>query len=103
MTPPLTLQPNRPMESSIAAETTSTQRFGVLYINLTEMIDSMVPKSGPWSFLGQYHPSYGGHYPLAQRYPSLSHLMPLLMPGFLTPRASYLHRKAVHQKGFGNE
>ncbi|KAJ9086623.1 hypothetical protein DSO57_1001905 [Entomophthora muscae] len=53
MTPPLTLQPNRPMEPPTAAKTTSTQLFGVLYITLTVMVDSMVPNSGPWSLLGQ--------------------------------------------------
>ncbi|KAJ9054275.1 hypothetical protein DSO57_1016407 [Entomophthora muscae] len=67
MTLPLTLQPNRPMEPPTAAETTSTQLFGVLYITLTGM-----------------HPSYDGHYLLAQPYSVLSQLMPLPMPGFLT-------------------
>ncbi|KAJ9053991.1 hypothetical protein DSO57_1019169 [Entomophthora muscae] len=54
MTLPLTPQPDRPMETLTAAETTSTQLFGVLYITLTGMIDTMVPNSGPWSLLGQY-------------------------------------------------
>ncbi|KAJ9064538.1 hypothetical protein DSO57_1029550 [Entomophthora muscae] len=53
MTPPLTLQPERPMKTPDAAETMSTQLFGVLYITLTGMIDTMVPNSGPWSLLGQ--------------------------------------------------
>ncbi|KAJ9051153.1 hypothetical protein DSO57_1007305 [Entomophthora muscae] len=52
MTPPLTLQPNCPMETPTAAKTTSTQLFGVLYITLTGMVDTMVPNSGPWSLLG---------------------------------------------------
>ncbi|KAJ9067720.1 hypothetical protein DSO57_1036279 [Entomophthora muscae] len=52
MTPPSTLQPNCPIELLTAANTMSTQLFGVLYITLTEMIDSMAPKSGLWSFLG---------------------------------------------------
>ncbi|KAJ9088044.1 hypothetical protein DSO57_1027053 [Entomophthora muscae] len=46
MTPPLTPQPNFPMEPSTAARTTFTQMFGGL-------VDSMVPKSGAWSLLGQ--------------------------------------------------
>ncbi|KAJ9065309.1 hypothetical protein DSO57_1021079 [Entomophthora muscae] len=54
MTPPLTPQPNRPMDSPTAAKTTSTQLSGVLYITLTGMVDTMVPNSGPWSFLGKY-------------------------------------------------
>ncbi|KAJ9064530.1 hypothetical protein DSO57_1029546 [Entomophthora muscae] len=53
MTPPLTPQPERPMKTPNAAETMSTQLFGVLYITLTGMVDTMVPNSGPWSFLGQ--------------------------------------------------
>ncbi|KAJ9073599.1 hypothetical protein DSO57_1014585 [Entomophthora muscae] len=53
MTLPLTLQPDRPMESPTAAKTTSTQLFGVLYITLTGMIDTMVPNSGLWSLLEQ--------------------------------------------------
>ncbi|KAJ9065304.1 hypothetical protein DSO57_1021074 [Entomophthora muscae] len=53
MTPPLTPQPNCPMETPTAAETTSTQLFGLLYITLTGMVDTMVPNSGPWSLLGQ--------------------------------------------------
>ncbi|KAJ9072005.1 hypothetical protein DSO57_1031688 [Entomophthora muscae] len=84
MTPPLTPQPDCPMETPTAAKTTSTQMFGVLYITLTGMVDIMVPNSGSWSFLGQSHPSYGGHYPLAQLYSVPSQPMPLPMPGFLT-------------------
>ncbi|KAJ9090143.1 hypothetical protein DSO57_1005314 [Entomophthora muscae] len=54
MIAPLNPQPNRPMETPTAAETTSTQLFGVLYITLAGMIDTMVPNSGPWSLLGRY-------------------------------------------------
>ncbi|KAJ9050488.1 hypothetical protein DSO57_1013943 [Entomophthora muscae] len=53
MTPLLTPRPNRPMETPTTAETTSTQLFGVLYITLTGMMDSIIPTSGPWSLLGQ--------------------------------------------------
>ncbi|KAJ9055104.1 hypothetical protein DSO57_1007595 [Entomophthora muscae] len=53
MTLPLTPQPNCPMETPTAAKTTSTQLFGVLYITLTGMVDTMVPNSGPWSLLRQ--------------------------------------------------
>ncbi|KAJ9057201.1 hypothetical protein DSO57_1039576 [Entomophthora muscae] len=53
MTLPLTPQPDHPMKTPTAAETISTQLFGVLYIILTEMMDSMVPTSGPRSLLGQ--------------------------------------------------
>ncbi|KAJ9060204.1 hypothetical protein DSO57_1033352 [Entomophthora muscae] len=53
MTPPLTPQPDRLMETPTAAEIMSTQFFGVLYITLKGMVDSMMPTSGPWSLLGQ--------------------------------------------------
>ncbi|KAJ9061268.1 hypothetical protein DSO57_1022324 [Entomophthora muscae] len=53
MTLPLTPRPDRPLEPTAAAKTTSTQLFGVLYITLTGLVDSMVPNSGPWSLLGQ--------------------------------------------------
>ncbi|KAJ9064112.1 hypothetical protein DSO57_1033771 [Entomophthora muscae] len=53
MTPPITPRPDRPLEPTAAAETTTTQLFGVLYITLTELLDSMAPNSGPWSLLGQ--------------------------------------------------
>ncbi|KAJ9058131.1 hypothetical protein DSO57_1015552 [Entomophthora muscae] len=53
MTLPLTLQPNHPMKPSTSAKTTSTQLFGVLYITLTGLMNSMVPNSGPWSLLRQ--------------------------------------------------
>ncbi|KAJ9085848.1 hypothetical protein DSO57_1009956 [Entomophthora muscae] len=53
MTLPLTPQPDRPMETPTTAETTSTQLFGVVYITLTGMVDTMAPNSGPWSLLGQ--------------------------------------------------
>ncbi|KAJ9059384.1 hypothetical protein DSO57_1002804 [Entomophthora muscae] len=53
MTLPLTPRPDHPLEPPAAAETTSTQLFGVLYITLTGLVDSMVPNSGPWSLLGQ--------------------------------------------------
>ncbi|KAJ9066733.1 hypothetical protein DSO57_1006660 [Entomophthora muscae] len=95
MTLPLTPQLDRPIKSFTAAKTMSTQLFGVLYITLTGMVDSMVPNSGPWSFLGQSHPSYGGHYPLARQYPVLSHLMPLPMPGFLTTGVDFKLKKLM--------
>ncbi|KAJ9071484.1 hypothetical protein DSO57_1036471 [Entomophthora muscae] len=53
MTPPHTLRPNRPQESVATDEFTSTQVFGVIYITLTGLIDSMVPASGPWAVLGK--------------------------------------------------
>ncbi|KAJ9070787.1 hypothetical protein DSO57_1004037 [Entomophthora muscae] len=51
MTPPHTLRPNCPQESVATDESTSTQVFGVMYITLTGLIDSMVPTSGPWAVL----------------------------------------------------
>ncbi|KAJ9087564.1 hypothetical protein DSO57_1031985 [Entomophthora muscae] len=42
------------MDPPTAAETMSTQLFGVLYIALKGMINTMVPNSGPWFLLGQY-------------------------------------------------
>ncbi|KAJ9071174.1 hypothetical protein DSO57_1000179 [Entomophthora muscae] len=53
MTPPLTPRPDCPLEPTATANTTSTQLFGVLYITLTGLVDSVVPNSGPWSLLGQ--------------------------------------------------
>ncbi|KAJ9050967.1 hypothetical protein DSO57_1009055 [Entomophthora muscae] len=53
MTLPLTLRPNRPQEPVTANESTSTQIFGVMYITLTSLIDSMVPASQPWALLGK--------------------------------------------------
>ncbi|KAJ9058366.1 hypothetical protein DSO57_1013032 [Entomophthora muscae] len=42
------------METPTTAEITSTQLFGVLYITLKVMVETMVPNSGPWSLLGKY-------------------------------------------------
>ncbi|KAJ9085099.1 hypothetical protein DSO57_1017269 [Entomophthora muscae] len=53
MTLPLTPQPECPQESVVANEFTSTLIFGVMYITLTGLIDSMVPASGPWALLGK--------------------------------------------------
>ncbi|KAJ9072132.1 hypothetical protein DSO57_1030372 [Entomophthora muscae] len=53
MTPPLTPRLDRPLEPPAAAKIISTQLFGILYITLTGLVDSMVPNSGPWSLLGQ--------------------------------------------------
>ncbi|KAJ9051799.1 hypothetical protein DSO57_1001047 [Entomophthora muscae] len=53
MTLPLTPWPNCPQEFVAADESTSTQIFGVMYITLTGLIDSMVPTSGPWAILGK--------------------------------------------------
>ncbi|KAJ9051439.1 hypothetical protein DSO57_1004520 [Entomophthora muscae] len=53
MTPPLTPRPDHLLEPTAAAKTTSTQLFGVLYITLTGLVDSVVPNSGPWSLLGR--------------------------------------------------
>ncbi|KAJ9080432.1 hypothetical protein DSO57_1025085 [Entomophthora muscae] len=47
MTSPLTPQPDHPMKPTPTAETMSTQLFGVLYIALTGLVDSIVPNSGP--------------------------------------------------------
>ncbi|KAJ9056150.1 hypothetical protein DSO57_1035978 [Entomophthora muscae] len=53
MTPLLTLQPDFQQESVATNKSTSTQIFGVMYITLTGLIDSMVPASGPWALLGK--------------------------------------------------
>ncbi|KAJ9085534.1 hypothetical protein DSO57_1012994 [Entomophthora muscae] len=54
MTPPLTPRPDCPLEPTAAAETTSIQLFGVFYITLKGLVDSIVPNSGTWSLLRQY-------------------------------------------------
>ncbi|KAJ9083361.1 hypothetical protein DSO57_1035442 [Entomophthora muscae] len=51
MTPPLTPWPDCPQKSVATSESTSTQIFGVMYITLTSLIDSMVPTSRPWDIL----------------------------------------------------
>ncbi|KAJ9078852.1 hypothetical protein DSO57_1002479 [Entomophthora muscae] len=51
MSPPLTPQPNCLQESVATSESTSTQIFGVIYITLTGLIDSMVPTSRLWAIL----------------------------------------------------
>ncbi|KAJ9073863.1 hypothetical protein DSO57_1011978 [Entomophthora muscae] len=99
MTPPLTPEPDCPIETPAAANTTSTQLFGVLYITLTGMVDTIVPNSGPWSLFGQSHPFYGGHYPLAWPYSDPSQPMPLLMPGFLTQSILSYHSQLLYQFG----
>ncbi|KAJ9061957.1 hypothetical protein DSO57_1015599 [Entomophthora muscae] len=53
MTLPHTLQPNRPQDSVATDESTSAQIFGVMYITLTGLINSMVPTTGPWAILGK--------------------------------------------------
>ncbi|KAJ9090548.1 hypothetical protein DSO57_1001516 [Entomophthora muscae] len=53
MTPPVTPRPDCPLKPTAAAEITSTQLFGVFYITLTGLVDSMVPNSRPWSLLRQ--------------------------------------------------
>ncbi|KAJ9075139.1 hypothetical protein DSO57_1039010 [Entomophthora muscae] len=50
---PLTPRPDCSLGTPTAAEATSSQLFGVLYITLTGLVDSMVPNSGPWSLFGQ--------------------------------------------------
>ncbi|KAJ9073071.1 hypothetical protein DSO57_1020367 [Entomophthora muscae] len=51
--PPLTLQPDHPQESVATNESTFIRIFGVIYIALTGLIDSMVPASRPWALLGK--------------------------------------------------
>ncbi|KAJ9071611.1 hypothetical protein DSO57_1035270 [Entomophthora muscae] len=53
MTPPHTPQPDRLQDSVTTNESTSTQIFGVMYITLTGLIDSLVPTTGPWALLGK--------------------------------------------------
>ncbi|KAJ9084305.1 hypothetical protein DSO57_1025893 [Entomophthora muscae] len=66
MTPPLTLRPNCPQESFATSKSTSTQIFGVMYITLTGLIDSILPTSRPWPILGKsisyISPSCGGPF-----------------------------------------
>ncbi|KAJ9077610.1 hypothetical protein DSO57_1015232 [Entomophthora muscae] len=92
MTPPLTLQPNCPMETPAAAKTTSTQLFGVLYITLTgngrhygAQLKALV---FAWAIHILYyqvstHPMVGITL-CAQLYSIPRQPMPLPMPGFLT-------------------
>ncbi|KAJ9090154.1 hypothetical protein DSO57_1005324 [Entomophthora muscae] len=40
-------------DTTTTAKTTSTQLFGVLYITLTGLVDSVVPNSGPCSLFGR--------------------------------------------------
>ncbi|KAJ9048851.1 hypothetical protein DSO57_1030574 [Entomophthora muscae] len=75
---------------SVAAETTSAQLYGGLYIVLAGLVDSMMPNSRPCSLLGQslsyaikLAPILQQAYPLAQQYPVPGHPMPLPTPGFL--------------------
>ncbi|KAJ9053923.1 hypothetical protein DSO57_1019560 [Entomophthora muscae] len=53
MTPPLTLRPVCLQESVATNESTSIQVFGMMYITLSGLVDSMVPMSGPWAVLGK--------------------------------------------------
>ncbi|KAJ9049229.1 hypothetical protein DSO57_1026830 [Entomophthora muscae] len=96
MTLPLTPRPDRSMEPTAAAESTSTQLFGVLHITLTGLVDSMVPNSRPWSLLGQsasYNiklaPILWWALPagLAAPHPELPNALPT--NGFLTLLAKY--------------
>ncbi|KAJ9070058.1 hypothetical protein DSO57_1012307 [Entomophthora muscae] len=54
MTLPLTPQPNCLQESVTTSKSTSTQLFGVMYITLTGLVNSMVPSNGPWVILGKF-------------------------------------------------
>ncbi|KAJ9079714.1 hypothetical protein DSO57_1032580 [Entomophthora muscae] len=88
------------MEPTAATETTSTQIFGALYSILTELVDPMVPNSGPWSLLGQSHLFYGGLYPLAWLHPILDRPIPPPIPGFLkvalvSPMADIIYDKLM--------
>ncbi|KAJ9059331.1 hypothetical protein DSO57_1003533 [Entomophthora muscae] len=52
MSSPSTPKTNFLQEFTTINDTTSTQMFGVLYITLTCLVDSMVLNSGPWALLG---------------------------------------------------
>ncbi|KAJ9073732.1 hypothetical protein DSO57_1012953 [Entomophthora muscae] len=53
MTISLTLRPNCSQEYVATGESTSTKIFGVMYITLTGLINSMVLTSRPWATLGK--------------------------------------------------
>ncbi|KAJ9049604.1 hypothetical protein DSO57_1022721 [Entomophthora muscae] len=53
MTLPLTLRPKCLQEFVAANESATIQIFGVMYITLTGLIDSMIPASRPWALLGK--------------------------------------------------
>ncbi|KAJ9082209.1 hypothetical protein DSO57_1006654 [Entomophthora muscae] len=54
MTPSLTLWSNCLQESIATNEFTSTHIFGMMYITLTGLINSMMPASSPWALLGKF-------------------------------------------------
>ncbi|KAJ9057653.1 hypothetical protein DSO57_1020525 [Entomophthora muscae] len=56
MTLPVTPQPSHLKEQETTADTISTQLFGVLYITLTGLVNSMVPANRPWALLGKLFP-----------------------------------------------
>ncbi|KAJ9084759.1 hypothetical protein DSO57_1020836 [Entomophthora muscae] len=104
MPPPLTPCPDRTMEPAAAAEAMLTQWFGVLCMTLMGLVDPMVPNSGP-SWADPYPMLLSGGHPMVgvtlwpSGPPHLSHLMPLLMPGFLTAGASNGNRGDFEKKG----
>ncbi|KAJ9051820.1 hypothetical protein DSO57_1001067 [Entomophthora muscae] len=111
MTLPLTPRPDRSLEPPAAAKTTSTQIFGVLYITLTGLVNSMVPNSGPWSLLRQsasyiikLAPILWWALPAGLGAPTLSCPMPLPMTGFLKLDAIHQreHQASMYPAGHAN-
>ncbi|KAJ9056021.1 hypothetical protein DSO57_1037396 [Entomophthora muscae] len=51
MIPLVTPQPDLPQETVIINESTSTQLFGVFYLTLAGLVNSMVPTNRPWALL----------------------------------------------------
>ncbi|KAJ9073584.1 hypothetical protein DSO57_1014768 [Entomophthora muscae] len=86
MTLPLTLQPNHCCQDHIHSTVWST-------LHHFDRIDGLYGAQIQ-ALVFTWHPSYAGHYPLAWWYPDLSQLMPLPMPGFLTPMVEQ-HQKDV--------
>ncbi|KAJ9056278.1 hypothetical protein DSO57_1034832 [Entomophthora muscae] len=97
MSPPLTPQPDLLLEPTAAAKTPSTQLFGVLYITLNSLVDSVVPNSGPWSILGQsvsyiikLAPILWWALPASSTAPHSKLQTPLPTTGFLTCSPDFL-------------
>ncbi|KAJ9080514.1 hypothetical protein DSO57_1024117 [Entomophthora muscae] len=94
MDPPVTLRPDRPQEAVIVNESTSTQLFGIRYIVLPGLVDSMVLTDGPWALLGKLFPYIVKLAPILW-WACLSGLVGCLPASFSEPAAGWLPETSV--------
>ncbi|KAJ9058931.1 hypothetical protein DSO57_1007334 [Entomophthora muscae] len=97
MEPPVTPKPNPAPSSDLPTDHTG-KLFGIVYITLTGVIDTIIPAISPWSWVGKSFSYLFKLYPQKNR-----SKLPLKKTGWPAKNGSLTHTPFPElQKSFGN-